>query len=618
MNSLLLIILILLGGAVFAFLANRITPILSGIVSFLSIGAAAVIFFLQVSAANTLIIPINGLELHWGINAYSWLFGAMILGLSIFVSLYAIAFMQGKDRLGYFFFNFNLSIMAMMGIVFSSDWISLFIFWEIMTWSSFLIVIYAGISEGRVGTKYMIFSAIGGYSMFMAILVSNSLLGSFQITDLVNGFATLSVGNQALIGILFMIAFGVKSAIMPLHVWAPRAYADSPMAYTAIFSGLLSKMGVFGMGILMISVFAQGSIGQTFVFSNVLAWLGAITSVIATFYAVIQKDAKRLLAYSSIAQLGYIIVGLAIGTPLSIMAALFLAIVHAIFKGTLFMVVGAVERQAGTTNMEEVGALIRKMPWTFMAALFSIIALAGVPPLGGFIGKWMLYESLITSGFGSNYFLVVMVFLSSTAAFLYSYRFLFGLFLGQEEPEYDHVKEAPAIMVIPMVILSLLLLVLGAFPGLLFEPIANAMAYMGVHVDWNMTVLSNVWGDTVHMEPIWTSILIVFVIAATFLTFKNRKSTRYVTTKDIHTSGEIPEAHENMTYAVDFYRPFERAIEPVLKRKMDEYYNSIGQGLESLFGFLRKIYTGNGQTYAVYVIIFLSILILIGNTIFNN
>lgn len=618
MNSLLLIILILLGGAIFAFLANRITPILSGIVSFLSIGAAAVIFFLQVSPADTLSIPINGLELQWGINAYSWLFGAMVLGLSIFVALYAIAFMQGKDRLGYFFFNFNLSIMAMMGIVFSTDWISLFIFWEIMTWSSFLIVIYAGISEGRVGTKYMIFSAIGGYSMFMAILVSNSLLGSFQIADLVTGFGTLSLGNQALIGILFMVAFGVKSAVMPLHVWAPRAYSDSPMAFTAIFSGLLSKMGVFGMGILMVSVFAQGTIGQTFIFSNVLAWLGAITSVIATFYAVIQKDAKRLLAYSSIAQLGYIIVGLAIGTPLSIMAALFLAVVHAIFKGTLFMVVGAVERQAGTTNMEEVGALIRKMPWTFMAALFSIIALAGVPPLGGFVGKWMLYESLITSGFGSNYFLVIMVFLSSTAAFLYSYRFLFGLFLGQEEPEYDHVKEAPAIMVIPMVILALSLLVLGAFPGLLFEPIANAMDFMGVHVEWNMTVLSNVWGDTVHMEPIWTSILIVFVLAATFLTFKNRKSTRYVTTKDIHTSGEIPEAHENLTYAVDFYRPFERAIEPVLRRKMDHYYNRFGEGMESLFGFLRKIYTGNGQTYAVYVIIFLSILILIGNTIFNN
>ncbi len=618
MNNLLLIILILLSGAVLSYLANRIAPILSGILSFLSIGAAAIVFFLQVSASDSIDIPVVSLTLHWGINAYSWLFAAMILGLSLFVSLYAIAFMQGKDRLGYFFFNFTLSIMAMLGIVFSQDWLSLFIFWEIMTWSSFLIVIYAGISEGRVGTKYMIFSAFGGYSMLMAILVTNHLVGSFQISDLITAFPTLSLGNQALIGILLMIAFGVKSAVMPLHVWAPRAYSDSPMAFTAIFSGLLSKMGVFGMGILMISVFAQGTVGDTFIFSNVLAWLGAITAVIATFYAVIQKDAKLLLAYSSIAQLGYIIVGLAIGTKLSIMAAIFLAIVHAIFKGTLFMAVGAVERQAGTTNMEELGALIRKMPWTFMASLFAIIALAGVPPLGGFVGKWMLYESMITSEFSQHYFLVIVVFLSSTAAFLYSYRFLFGLFLGQEEPEWDHVKEAPAIMVIPMVILSLLLLVIGAFPGLLFQPIATAMESMGMgKIDWSMTVLSNVWGDKVYLEYIWESVLIMFVIGALFLTFKNRKGTRYVTTKDIHTSGEIPEEYENMTYAVNFFQPFKRAIAPVLKRQIDYYYNRLGEGLEALFGFIRKIYTGNGQTYATYVIIFLVILILIGEHIFK-
>ena len=618
MNNLLLIILILLSGAVLSYLANRIAPILSGILSFLSIGAAAIVFFLQVSASDSIDIPVVSLTLHWGINAYSWLFAAMILGLALFVSLYAIAFMQGKDRLGYFFFNFTLSIMAMLGIVFSQDWLSLFIFWEIMTWSSFLIVIYAGISEGRVGTKYMIFSAFGGYSMLMAILVTNHLVGSFQISDLITAFPTLSLGNQALIGILLMIAFGVKSAVMPLHVWAPRAYSDSPMAFTAIFSGLLSKMGVFGMGILMISVFAQGTVGDTFIFSNVLAWLGAITAVIATFYAVIQKDAKLLLAYSSIAQLGYIIVGLAIGTKLSIMAAIFLAIVHAIFKGTLFMAVGAVERQAGTTNMEELGALIRKMPWTFMASLFAIIALAGVPPLGGFVGKWMLYESMITSEFSQHYFLVIVVFLSSTAAFLYSYRFLFGLFLGQEEPEWDHVKEAPAIMVIPMVILSLLLLVIGAFPGLLFQPIATAMESMGMgKVDWSMTVLSNVWGDKVYLEYIWESVLIMFVIGALFLTFKNRKGTRYVTTKDIHTSGEIPEEYENMTYAVNFFQPFKRAIAPVLKRQIDYYYNRLGEGLEALFGFIRKIYTGNGQTYATYVIIFLVILILIGEHIFK-
>jgi len=424
----------------------------------------------------------------------------------------------------------------------------------------------------------------------------------------------MSYGLQALLGVLFLVAFGVKSAVMPLHVWAPRAYADSPMSFTAIFSGLLSKMGVFGLGIMLISVFSKATNGNLFIYSEVLAWLGAITGVIATFYAVIQTDAKRLLAYSSVAQLGYIVVGLAIGTKLSVMAAIFMAIMHAIFKGTLFMAVGAVERQTGTTDMTKLGALIRKMPLTFVASLMSIIALAGIPPLGGFIGKWMLYESLIVS---DHYFLIVMTFLSSTAAFLYSYRFLFGIFLGQEEKEFEDVKEAPAIMVIPMMLLAGSLFFFGVFPGYLFEPIANGMEFLGMgQVDWNMTMLSNGWGDHVDTLSIVNSILTIFGIAFIFLSLKNRKKTRYVTTKDIHTGGEIPTENENLTYAVDFYKPFERAIEPAMKRKMDFYYNKFGEGLETLFDFIRRVYTGNGQTYAIYVVVFLVILILFSKQIF--
>ncbi len=617
MNSLFLIILILMGGAVLAYLAKRVNPMLSSIVSFLAISSAAVVFFL-LTDREPVTLHIGGFNLQWGLNAYSWVFGAMVMSLASLASLYSISYMKGKDRLGYFNLNFTLSVAAMMGIIFSLDWISFFIFWEIMTWSSFLIIVYNGISEGKIGTKYMIFSAIGGYSMLMAVVITNSQIHSFLIADLINAFPNLSFGLQALVGILFLVAFGVKSAVMPLHVWAPRAYADSPMSYTSIFSGLLSKMGIFGLGIMLISVFSKSSVGDTFIFSQVLAWLGAVTAVMATFYAVIQKDAKRLLAYSSIAQLGYIVTGLAIGTKLSVMAALFLAVVHALYKGILFMAVGAVERQAGSTNMEELGALIRKMPWTFFSALIAVIALAGVPPLGGFVGKWMLYESMITSPEPSHFFLVILIFLSSTAAFLYGYRLLFGLFLGQEEPEWDHVKEAPFTMVFPMVLMALTLILLGYMPGLLFEPIANGMEHLGFsNVNWQMSVLSNVWGDKVDMNYVWASVVTMFVLGVVFISLKNRKSTRYVGTKDIHTSGEIPEEHENLTYAVDFYKPFERAIEPVMKRTMDFYYNHFGNGLESLFGFVRKLYTGNGQTYAIYVVIFLVILLLIGEQIFK-
>ncbi|OYT12289.1 MAG: hypothetical protein B6I18_01175 [Bacteroidetes bacterium 4572_112] len=618
MNSLLLIILILLGGAILAYLAKRITPMLSSIVSFLAISSAAVVFFTMTSSTDVVTVSVRNFTLQFGLNAYSWVFAAMVMGISALVSLYNIAYMSGKDRLGYFNLNFTLAIMSMMGIVFANDWISFFIFWEIMTWSSFLIVVYNGIDEGKIGTKYMIFSAVGGYAMLMAIVITNSQIDSFLIADLINAYPTFGHGMQAMIGILFLIGFSVKAAVMPLHVWAPRAYSDSPMSFTAIFSGLLSKMGIFGMAIMFISVFSKASIGDTFIYSQVIAWLGGVTAVMATFYAVIQKDAKRLLAYSSIAQLGYIVTGLAIGTKLSVMSALFLAVIHALYKGILFMAVGAVERQAGSTNLEQLGALIRKMPWTFFSALIAAIALAGIPPLGGFVGKWMLYESMITSTNPSHLFLVILIFLSSTAAFLYVYRLLFGLFLGQEEPEWDHVKEAPAPMVIPMVLMALTLILLGYAPGLLFEPIANGMEFLGFeNVGWQMSSLSNIWGDTVDMQYVWGSVVTLFVLGAIFITIKNRKSTRYVTTKDIHTSGEIPEAHENLTYAVDFYKPFERAIEPVMRKTMDFYYNHFGNGLESLFGFVRKIYTGNGQTYAMYVVIFLVILLLIGEQIFK-
>ncbi|RLD43803.1 MAG: hypothetical protein DRI86_09100 [Bacteroidetes bacterium] len=613
MNSLFLIILILMGGAVLAYLAKKVNPMLSSIVSFVAIASSAVVFFLMTDR-ESVILHIGGFELQWGLNAYSWVFGAMVISMASLASLYSIAYMKGKDRLGYFNLNFTLSVAAMMGILFSMDWISFFIFWEIMTWSSFLIIIYNGISEGKIGIKYMIFSAIGGYSMLMAMVITKSQIDSFLIADLISNFSSMSLGLQGLIGVLFLIAFSVKSAVMPLHVWAPRAYADSPMSYTSIFSGLLSKMGVFGLGIMLISVFSKTTNGNIFIYSEVLAWLGAITGVIATFYAVIQTDAKRLLAYSSVAQLGYIVVGLAIGTKLSVMAAIFMAIMHAIFKGTLFMAVGAVERQTGTTDMTKLGALIRKMPWTFVASLMSIIALAGIPPLGGFVGKWMLYESLITS---DHYFLIVMTFLSSTAAFLYSYRFLFGIFLGQEEKEFEDVKEAPAIMVVPMMLMAGSLFFFGMFPGYIFEPIAKGMEYLGMgQVDWNMTVLSNGWGDHVDTLSIINSILTVVGIAFIFLGLKNRKKTRYVTTKDIHTGGEIPTENENLTYAVDFYKPFERAIEPAMKRKMDFYYNKFGEGIETLFDFVRRIYTGNGQTYAIYVVIFLVILLIFSKQIF--
>ncbi|MEN8125131.1 MAG: proton-conducting transporter membrane subunit [Bacteroidota bacterium] len=619
MNIFFLIILIFFSGAILSFIINKIAPKFSGITTFITIAVVVFLFFTQIEINSITQFSLGGIQMQFGVNNYTYIFAILVLGLSLLASLYSIKYMQNNDRLGYFYSNFILTVTGMLGIIFSRDFISFFIFWEIMTWSSYLIVLYNGKHSSKSGMKYMIFSAIGAYAMLTAIVSIKGSYGTFIISDAIQQGA-FNFSENIYIPIMLLIGFAVKAALMPLHVWAPNAYSKSPMSFTSIFSGAMSKMGILGMGLVLASVYSQTTNDNTFsvlVLKQVLGWLGGITAVMATIYALIQTDAKKLLAYSSVAQLGYIIVGLSTGTKLGVMAALFLAVIHAVFKGALFMVAGAVEKQVGTTDMTKISGLIRKMPFTFFTALVSIIALAGIPPLGGFVGKWMLYEALITES--NNYFLVIVIFFSSTAAFLYSYRFLFGLFLGQEEKETEHVKEAPVTMIIPMVILALILIVTGAYPGILFEPIAHGMHYLGFSdVNWDMSVLVNVWGEESNMAYINLSIGVVFVVVFLFLTIKGYKGTKNVGTKDISTSGEIPTENENLTFQLDFFKPFERAAAPLYKRSMDKIWNDLGNALEAIFDFTRRIYTGNGQTYALFVIIFLVILLIFKNTLFTN
>ena len=371
-----LIFIIFLGGAALTWLSGKIHPILRDVVFLASVIVPSVLFFMNVEVGQSISFNLIGYKLSWGINYLGYLFSFIVLGLGILAGIYAVSAMKGKENLGFFYSNFILSIMAMLGILFSRDLVSFFIFWEIMTWSSYLMVVYQKKDVQKVGIKYFVFSAIGAYAMLMAIVTIYSLNQSMMISDLVASFASFDPLMQWLIPILLLTGFGVKSAMMPLHVWAPGAYSHSPMAYTSVFSGALSKMGVYGMVIVMVSLVPH--IPDGFWLRESIAWLGAITAVIGTLWAVAQDDAKRLLAYSSVAQLGYIIVGIAVGTPLAMLAALFMAVMHGLFKGTLFMAVGAIEKQTGTSNFTEVTGLIRKMPWTFISALISVIALAGI------------------------------------------------------------------------------------------------------------------------------------------------------------------------------------------------------------------------------------------------
>ncbi len=617
MNVLFLILIIFLIGAIVTAFAGKISGLVQDGLFVIATVIPAVLFFTQVEMNQFFDWSRGGVHLKLGITPFSYFFAILVLLLGVASAIYSVGFMKGKPRKSYYYFNYLLTIMAMLGILFSRDFISFFVFWEIMTWASYLMVVMNGTRTQEIGIKYFVFSAIGAYAMLMAMVLIHSHTGNFLIQDFIDAYPSIAHGRQILIAILLLVGFSVKAALMPLHVWAPGSYAYSPMSFTSVFSGALSKMGIYGMVIVFVTLLSHLPEGT--LIRDVIAWMGAITAVISTLWAIAQDDARKLLAYSSVGQLGYIVIAVAIGTPMAMLSGLFMVFMHGLFKGALFMVVGAVEKQTGTTDFTQVTGLIRKMPWTFLTAMISIIALAGIPPLGGFIGKWMLYESLIIS---DHYLLVIVVFFSSTAAFLYSYKFLFGFFLGQEEEEWAHVKEAPMTMLIPMLALSVGSVILGVFPQLILKPINNGLVSLGFSDTygklWESSVLFNEWGDKVVLQPIMYAIMGVFLITLAFTYFRNRKRTRYVSTKDISTSGEIPLPHENLTFKENFFQPFLRAVEPVMKKQIDWYYKEFGAGLESIFNFTRRIYSGNGQTYALYAVIFLIVLLLLNGNLFGQ
>ena len=590
-------------------LVTRFIPAFRTLFSIILLGGIG--YLAHHSAGQAFIISTNQWDIILEMTDFSKFFVRLIIMFGLLFVLYSHEFTKRDERGPYYNFLFFLTLGAMLGVSISQDWLSFFLFWEIMTWASFLIVLLHRKLSHSAAIKYFVFSASGAYAMLTAILMLYAETSSFSHAASFAVFPQLAHGQQSLIIFLFLAGFAVKSALMPLHVWAPDAYTLAPNQFTGYFSAVLSKMGILGMAIVLFK-FANVA-GHGDIIRQILAWLGGFTALFASLYAVFQNDAKKLLAYSSVAQLGYIISGLAIGTPMAVSAALYLTVLHAIFKGSLFMAVGAVEYQTGSRDMNVVTGLIRKMPLTFFTVLIGIIMVSGVPPLGGFTGKWLLYESMISS---HNEFLAILLFAASTAGFLYLYRIIFSLFLGQEEPEFENIKEAPFTMWVPMILLALISIVIGYFPGASLSLLKPAIAWLGISMPaFEASVLSNPWGNHLNMFTVFSSIGTIFMTALVLITWKSYKTTRYVTTKDIHTSGEIPTENENLTYAVDFYKPFERALGNTLGHRIDKFYNKLASTLEDAFDILRYIYTGNGQTYALYVVIFLVMMLLFSSLI---
>jgi multicomponent Na+:H+ antiporter subunit D len=293
--------------------------------------------------------------------------------------------------------------------------------------------------------------------ILVSIAVIFGMTGSLSLPAVARALQDLKAGP--VVGIcaaLFIMGFGLKAALVPFHAWLPDAHPSAPAPISAVLSGLLIKVsGVYALTRVFLNVF-----GLTPALSNVLMSLGTVSLVVAAFLALGQKDIKRMLAYSSISQVGYVVLGIGLGTPLGIAGGLFHLFNHALAKGLLFLTSGSIQQATGTRNLDEMGGLAKRMPFTAATNLIGSLSIAGVPPLNGFWSKLLIIMALIQAG--HPVFALIAV-LASVLTLWYYLLIQRKAFFGKLNERWAAVKEAPFWMTASTVLLASLCVGVGLF-----------------------------------------------------------------------------------------------------------------------------------------------------------
>lgn len=417
-----------------------------------------------------------GLNFSFRLDGLSLLFALLILIIGLLIILYARYYLSRNDSIGRFYSYLMLFMAAMLGIVLSENMLMLFVFWELTSISSFLLIGYwSERSESRRGARMALaITGGGGLAMLAGFLLIGQIVGSFELSD---WFAAKDqiLRHEYFLPALFLVLLGAftKSAQFPFHFWLPDAMAAPTPVSAYLHSATMVKAGIFLVARLY-PIFSG-----SFAFEASVATIGLITMVFASYVAVFKHDLKGLLAYSTISHLGLVMFLLGLSSPLSSAAAVFHIINHATFKASLFMVAGIIDHETGTRDMRRLSGLFRYMPYTATLAMVAAASMAGVPLFNGFLSKEMFFaESLNMAHLGLLGLLApIAVTLGGIFSVAYSMRFIHNVFFNGPPKNLAHEPhEPPRFMKIPVEILVVLCVVVGIFPGLTVAPMVELSA----------------------------------------------------------------------------------------------------------------------------------------------
>ncbi|MFA5139897.1 MAG: proton-conducting transporter membrane subunit [Elusimicrobiota bacterium] len=451
MRSLFFVLLPALTAVVNPFLRrvdSRLVDVLSTVV--LLAGLCAVLFF----------------PLADGSDSLSVLMLLAVYLIAFLVSLFSVFFVQEERSRGTFFSLILVCAAGMAGVVTTRDFFTLYVFLEVVAVSSFAMIAFAGDPAGTEGAlKYLFLSAVASALILLGVAGLLLATGGVSFPHLSGGIAKAGV---LLAASLLACGFMIKAGLIPFHGWVPDAYESAPAPVSALLAGIVTKVaGVYALIRLGSLLGLSVPDGPYAAIGKALMFFGALSIVVGAVAAMTQHDFKRILAYSSISQVGYIVLAAGTGTPLALAGAVFHLFNHATFKVTLFLNGAAIEKATGTRDMTRLGGLGSRMPWTAGTSVVAFLSTAGIPPLSGFWSKLVIIVALWQAGSHGYAALAILSSVLTLAYFLILQR---KVFFGDTVPLTRDAQEVCPGMLAPVVLAAALMILVGLYFPTVLEP----------------------------------------------------------------------------------------------------------------------------------------------------
>jgi NADH:ubiquinone oxidoreductase subunit 5 (subunit L)/multisubunit Na+/H+ antiporter MnhA subunit len=523
--------------------------------------------------------------------------GIFVMLFSFLIIFYSVGFMRRRKELLRYYLYIIFTLIASLGAVFSNHFILFMVFWGFLGLLLYLLIGF-GQRKNTLSTAKKTFIIVGGADalMLLGLALVWHLTGTFEMDK-------MSIALDTKIAIFAYLCFAAgafaKAGAMPLHTWIPDTAEDAPTPVTAYLPASLDKLlGIYFLARISLNIFQMNLAMNT-----VLMAVGSFTIVAAVMMALIQHDLKRLLGYHAVSQVGYMVLGIGTGNPIGIAGGLFHMLNHAIYKSCLFLSGGAVEKKAGTTDLEKLGGFAKMMPITFIAFLIASFAISGVPPFNGFFSKWMVYQGIIETAKGGSYLWIVWLVAAmfGSALTLASFmKLVHAVFLGQPSHKLgvtshpvnslrsgrkSSSQETSATMWIPPVLLAILCVIFGVFAyGIPLKMFI--LPSLGVDVKF-----IGIWNASLATILILIGIIVGIIIYLLGTIVKTKEAQIFV-------GGETLEEHPQMRISgTEFYNTIQevgllKTLYKLAERKIFDLYDA---GTRTTFVFIKMLrYIHNG------------------------